>query len=223
MGFGRATFEMRETLRSLGLEVRNENNQYEDHIGIELLCLSRSAARRGAGTLEDAGGEGAPGASAVRARRPLLRGPLPRRARARLAAEPPCRRGESRPRRLLRSLLAVAEALASWHRRSWRASRPPGSRPGTRDLVSCRPALSRVGPRLHRRWLARTQPHPRARTAAPPSLRSWRCSCRQLADQLHVRRGRVPSASRMDTCSRRSSRPPRAAPRRRFGHRRFGR
>ena len=40
VGFGQATFEMRELLRAAGLEVRNENNQYEDHMGIELLYLS---------------------------------------------------------------------------------------------------------------------------------------------------------------------------------------
>lgn len=40
VGFGQATFEMRELLRAVGLEVRNANNQYEDHMGIELLYLS---------------------------------------------------------------------------------------------------------------------------------------------------------------------------------------
>ena len=40
VGFGQATFEMRELLREAGLEVRNVNNQYEDHLGIELLYLA---------------------------------------------------------------------------------------------------------------------------------------------------------------------------------------
>lgn len=40
VGFGEATFAMRERLRALGLELCNENNQYEDHVGIELLYLS---------------------------------------------------------------------------------------------------------------------------------------------------------------------------------------
>lgn len=118
VGFGRATFEMRETLRSLGLEVRNESNQYEDHIGIELLCLSEICRRRGAGTLEDAGGEGAPGASAgagaaappseARFLDERVLGWLPslRAAVAKAAPGGYCDR-----------LLAVAEALASWHRR----------------------------------------------------------------------------------------------------------
>ncbi len=40
VGFGQATFEMRALLREAGLEVSNENNQYADHIGIELLYTS---------------------------------------------------------------------------------------------------------------------------------------------------------------------------------------
>lgn len=39
-GFGQATIEMRRLLVELGLEVSNANNQYADHIGIELLCAS---------------------------------------------------------------------------------------------------------------------------------------------------------------------------------------
>ena len=39
-GFGKPTFEMRGLLREAGLEVSNENNQYADHVGIELLYLS---------------------------------------------------------------------------------------------------------------------------------------------------------------------------------------
>ena len=59
VGFGQATFEMRELLRAAGLEVRNENNQYEDHMGIELLYLSSQCAR------VDAGAEDAPAPDAV--------------------------------------------------------------------------------------------------------------------------------------------------------------
>lgn len=39
-GFGQATIEMRRLLAELGLEVSNANNQYADHIGIELLCAA---------------------------------------------------------------------------------------------------------------------------------------------------------------------------------------
>lgn len=39
-GFGRPTFEMRELLRQSGIKLSNPNNQYEDHIGIELLYMS---------------------------------------------------------------------------------------------------------------------------------------------------------------------------------------
>ena len=40
VGFGQATFDMQRLLREAGLEVSNENNQYADHIGIELLYAS---------------------------------------------------------------------------------------------------------------------------------------------------------------------------------------
>ena len=49
VGFGQATFEMRELLREAGLEVRNVNNQYEDHLGIELLYLSELCRREAMG------------------------------------------------------------------------------------------------------------------------------------------------------------------------------
>lgn len=53
VGFGRSAFQMRELLRAEGLVVSNENNQYADHMGIELLYLShlcnQSAGRGGDG------------------------------------------------------------------------------------------------------------------------------------------------------------------------------
>lgn len=39
-GFGHPTLEMRKALREVGLQVSNKNNQYDDHIGIELLYIS---------------------------------------------------------------------------------------------------------------------------------------------------------------------------------------
>ena len=48
VGFGRATFEMRELLRNAGLQLCNENRQYEDHMGIELLLLSELCRRAAA-------------------------------------------------------------------------------------------------------------------------------------------------------------------------------
>lgn len=48
VGFGRATFEMRELLRKAGLQLCNENHQYEDHMGIELLLLSELCRRAAA-------------------------------------------------------------------------------------------------------------------------------------------------------------------------------
>lgn len=50
-GFGEPTFRMQERLRQAGLEVSNENNQYADHIGIELLYCSALAQRAAAGGL----------------------------------------------------------------------------------------------------------------------------------------------------------------------------
>ena len=49
VGFGQATFEMRELLREAGLGLSNENHQYEDHMGIELLLASELCRRAGEG------------------------------------------------------------------------------------------------------------------------------------------------------------------------------
>lgn len=46
VGFGEPTYQMREVLRGLGLEAAGPSNQYEDHLGIELLCLSEMCRRR---------------------------------------------------------------------------------------------------------------------------------------------------------------------------------
>ena len=55
-GFGQATFEMRALLHEAGLEMTGENNQYADHMGIELLLLSVLLERvaAGEGTVEAA-------------------------------------------------------------------------------------------------------------------------------------------------------------------------
>lgn len=45
VGFGEATFEMRQLLRDGGLELCGKNNQYEDHMGLELLYLSEMCGR----------------------------------------------------------------------------------------------------------------------------------------------------------------------------------
>ncbi|WP_165056512.1 MULTISPECIES: molecular chaperone [unclassified Adlercreutzia] len=57
VGFGQATYEMRALLREAGLELSGPSNQYEDHMGVELLLLSElcrraaeaASARRAAG------------------------------------------------------------------------------------------------------------------------------------------------------------------------------
>lgn len=48
IGFGEATFQIKALLKAAGLEVKNENHQYEDHMGIELLYLSELCRRRAA-------------------------------------------------------------------------------------------------------------------------------------------------------------------------------
>ncbi len=45
VGFGQPTFAMQDILRDMGLRVSNENNQYADHMGIELLALSEMCRR----------------------------------------------------------------------------------------------------------------------------------------------------------------------------------
>lgn len=45
VGFGQPTFQMKQLLRDAGLQLSNENHQYEDHMGIELLYASELARR----------------------------------------------------------------------------------------------------------------------------------------------------------------------------------
>lgn len=45
VGFGRATVQMQHLLQQAGLTMSNENNQYADHMGIELLYASELARR----------------------------------------------------------------------------------------------------------------------------------------------------------------------------------
>lgn len=56
---------MRELLRNAGLEVRNENNQYEDHIGLELLFLSELCRRRAEGEDDQLAGDAVCGDAAM--------------------------------------------------------------------------------------------------------------------------------------------------------------
>lgn len=53
-GFGEATFEMQQLLRDAGLQVSNANNQYADHMGIELLYLSVLCERAAQGGEKEA-------------------------------------------------------------------------------------------------------------------------------------------------------------------------
>lgn len=51
VGFGQPTFAMQEVLGGMGLQVSNENNQYADHMGIELLALSEMCRRAAGGEM----------------------------------------------------------------------------------------------------------------------------------------------------------------------------
>lgn len=52
VGFGSATVEMQKRLEQLHLKVSNENRQYADHIGLELLYLSELVRRASEGDEE---------------------------------------------------------------------------------------------------------------------------------------------------------------------------
>ncbi len=54
VGFGEATFQMQGLLREAGLQVNNENNQFADHMGIELLLASVYSKRAAEGDEEAA-------------------------------------------------------------------------------------------------------------------------------------------------------------------------
>ncbi|MEQ2957201.1 TorD/DmsD family molecular chaperone [Slackia piriformis] len=53
VGFGEPAFALQALLRDAGLKMSNDNNQYADHMGIELLYLSEMC-RRAAETTNDA-------------------------------------------------------------------------------------------------------------------------------------------------------------------------
>lgn len=99
VGFGQATVEVRRALAELGLEVSNENNQYADHLGIELLCLSEACRRAAAGD-----------ETAARMAAPFLR-----EHPASWAADFARRVSEEAPGGYYACLADVAVALLNWH------------------------------------------------------------------------------------------------------------
>ena len=111
VGFGQATFEMRELLREAGLEVRNVNDQYEDHLGIELLphLVAVRPRRRGR----------------RRCPRARIRGGLHREASAQLGRRVPREHRRGGTRRLLRLACRVGSSSARLACRS--AARVGGS------------------------------------------------------------------------------------------------
>lgn len=52
VGYGQPAIAMHRALRELGLEVAGERNQYPDHLGIELLCLSEMCRKVEQGEFE---------------------------------------------------------------------------------------------------------------------------------------------------------------------------
>lgn len=122
VGFGQATFEMRELLRVNGLELSVPNRQYEDHLGIELLLLSDMCRRVGeanegtctssAGTdesLEDGSGGRVPDELPAVATF-LDEHPLAWVHKLRTAV------AEAAPGGYFDNLLGVVVALMAWHR-----------------------------------------------------------------------------------------------------------
>lgn len=101
VGFGQATVEMRTLLREAGLELRNENNQYEDHLGIELLYLSTLCARQA----EAPGEEDAQATASFMDEHPLA---WVGKLRDRIA--------ENSPDGYFAALVGLAQAVLAWHR-----------------------------------------------------------------------------------------------------------
>lgn len=52
VGFGRAAVDVRRVLAQMGLIVEGRSNQYADHMGIELLCLSELCRRAQGGSAD---------------------------------------------------------------------------------------------------------------------------------------------------------------------------
>lgn len=99
VGFGEATFAMRRQLRELGLRLSNENHQYEDHMGIELLCLSTLCSRAAQGGTSE---------SAIAAYIDERPGSWISAFLHSVA--------EERPKGYFAGLLSLVDALLSWHR-----------------------------------------------------------------------------------------------------------
>lgn len=102
IGFGQATVEVRRTLADLGLAVHNENNQYTDHMGLELLCLSEICKRTAAGDEQAA----------------EMLEPFVRERPASWAGEFAQRVRDERPNGYYAGVTAVVEALLDWLRRA---------------------------------------------------------------------------------------------------------
>ena len=103
VGFGEPTFAMQRLLHEAGLEVSNENNQYADHIGIELLYASVLCTR--ASEAVQAGDDGAESHLARQLSTFVNEHPLGWIGRLAVAV------GEAEPNGYIANMLALSEAL----------------------------------------------------------------------------------------------------------------
>lgn len=110
VGFGEAAFALRALLREAGLKMNGENNQYADHMGIELFYLSEMCRRAATAAKEVAHADGAPGPYAPEAIvRFIAEHPLAWVGSLRAAVV------EERPEGYFAPLLGVVEAMLYWH------------------------------------------------------------------------------------------------------------
>lgn len=103
VGFGEATHEMRRILRGMGLSVQSESNQYEDHMGIELLVASEMCLRAAEGEL----GSNVQGAAQFE--RYVREHPL------RWMGKFQVKVAEEAPDGYFAAVLALANAMLEWH------------------------------------------------------------------------------------------------------------
>lgn len=94
---------MRRLLREVGLELHNENRQYEDHIGIELLYLSTRCTAMGEATATEAEAEAKAVLSFIESHPGSWIDSLRKRAE------------ETYPDGYIAALLDVAGSLLAWH------------------------------------------------------------------------------------------------------------
>ncbi|MCI8468054.1 MAG: molecular chaperone TorD family protein [Eggerthellaceae bacterium] len=123
VGFGEPTHQMRAALREAGLREAGEMNQYEDHLGIELLLLAELCRRAAAGEPLAPGADGADAAADPGARGASGAADPDAYVAAYLDAHPlgwvddfAARVAAEAPDGYFAGLLGVASALLRWQR-----------------------------------------------------------------------------------------------------------